>query len=43
MLLVPALKRQSEFKTSLVYRESSSTARTIMQKNPVSLINTYIY
>ena len=40
--LIPALGRQRqvdlcEFKASLVYRESSRTARTVTQRNPVSI------
>ena len=41
MSLVPALRKQRhmdlcEFKTNLVYRVSSQTARTVTQRNPVS-------
>jgi hypothetical protein len=41
MLLIPALSRQRqvdfcEDKASLVYKESSRTARAITQRNPVS-------
>ena len=40
MTLIPALRRQRqedlcEFKASLVYRASSSTARIVKQRNPV--------
>jgi hypothetical protein len=37
--LIPALRSRrqfgSEFKASLVYKESSRTARTVTQRNPV--------
>ena len=41
MPLIPALRRQMqvdryEFEASLVYRTSSRTARTVIQRNPVS-------